>query len=135
VSTLQKNVTLIFTVAFAVIGLAAFVPALAPMNEHGQLLLGIFQINTVQTYIHLLSAVAAGAALAGGAYYANAYLKVFGVVYALVALWGLPGFTGAYDDVLFGLIHVNVATEVLHIAIAALALWAGFTPVKATAKA
>lgn len=132
---MQKNVTLVFAVLFAVIGVAGLVPALAPTNEHGQLLLGIFQINTVQTYIHLLSAVAAGAALAGGTYYANTYLKVFGIVYALVALWGLPGFTGAYDGVLFGLIHVNAATEVLHVVIAALALYAGFSPVKTTAKA
>ncbi len=132
---MQKKVTLAFAIVFAIIGLAAFVPALAPANADGQLLLGIFQINTVQTYIHLLSAVAAGVAVVGGLYYASMYLKVFGVVYALVALWGLPGFGGTFDGVLFGLIHVNLPTELLHIAIAAVALYAGFMPVRASAPA
>lgn len=133
---MQKTVTLIFAVAFAIIGIAAFIPALAPSNADGQLLLGIFQINTEQTYIHLLSALAAGAAVAGGLYYASTYLKVFGVVYALVALWGIPALAGSFTGVLFGLIHVNVASELLHIAIAALALYAGFAmPLAKEAKA
>jgi hypothetical protein len=121
-----KKLALGFGIIFAVIGLAGFVPALAPANENGQMLLGIFQINTAQSVIHLLSAAAAFAAYAGGSYYAATYFKVFGAVYLAVALWGLPGLTGTYNGVLFNLIHVNAATELLHIAIAAVALYAGF---------
>jgi len=122
-----KKLALIFGIVFLVIGIAGFIPALAPANANGQLLLHIFQINTVQSIIHLLSAAAALAAFAGGAYYAATYFKVFGAVYAAVALWGLPGFTHTFNGVLFGLIHVNVATELLHIAIAAVSLYAGFS--------
>jgi hypothetical protein len=127
---MQRTITLIFAVLFAVIGLAAFVPALAPANADGQLLLYIFQINIEQTYIHLLTAVVAAIAYFGGSYYAKTYLIVFGIVYALVALWGLPAFMGTYNGVLFGLIHVNLPTELLHIAIAALALYGGFSKAK-----
>lgn len=123
---MQKTFALIFAIAFLVVGVAGFIPALAPANANGQLLLHIFQINSVQSVIHLLSAGAAFAAFLGGSYYAATYFKVFGVVYLAVALWGLPGFTHTFNSVLFGLIHVNLATELLHIVIAAVALYAGF---------
>ena len=123
---MQKVLAGIFAAVFLVIGVAGFIPALAPANHDGQLLLNIFQINTMQSVIHILTAVAAFAAFLGGSYYAATYFKVFGVVYALVALWGLPGFGQTFDGVLFGLIHVNLATELLHIAIAVAALYAGF---------
>lgn len=123
---MQKTLALVFAIVFLVIGVAGFVPALAPENADGQMLLGIFQINTMQSVIHLLTAVAAFAAFLGGSYYASTYFKVFGVVYALVALWGLPGLMQTFNGVLFGLIHVNLATELLHIAIAVVSLYAGF---------
>lgn len=124
---MQKTLALVFGIVFLIIGIAGFIPALAPANESGQLLLHIFQINVAQSVIHLLSGAAALAAVAGGVYYAATYFKVFGVVYGLVALWGLPGFAHTFNGVLFGLIHVNLATEVLHIAIAAVSLYAGFS--------
>jgi uncharacterized protein (DUF486 family) len=124
---MQKSLALIFGIVFLIIGIAGFIPALAPANADGQMLLHIFQINTMQSVIHLLSAVAAFAAFAGGTYYAATYFKVFGAVYAAVALWGLPGLTHTFNSVLFGLIHVNLATELLHIAIAAVALYVGFS--------
>ncbi len=123
---MQKTLALIFTIVFLVIGVAGFVPALAPQNADGQLLLGIFQINTMQSVIHLLTAAAAFAAFLGGSYYSSTYFKVFGVVYALVAVWGIPGLMETFNGVLFGLIHVNLATELLHIAIAVVSLYAGF---------
>jgi hypothetical protein len=123
---MRKKIALGFSIFFAVIGLAAFVPTLAPPNDHGQMLLGIFQVNSAQNIIHLLTAGAAFLAYAGGTYYAATYFKVFGLVYLAVALWGLPGLMGNYDGVLFNLIHVNPSTELLHIAIAAVALYAGF---------
>lgn len=127
---MQKNLALIFAVVFLVIGVAGFVPALAPANMDGQMLLGIFQINTVQSVIHLLTAAAAFAGFLGGSYYAATYFKVFGIVYAAVALWGLPGLMHTFDGVLFGMIHVNLATELLHIVIAVVALYGGFGMVK-----
>lgn len=123
---MQKTIALIFAVVFLIIGVAGFIPVLAPANANGQLLLHLFQINTIQSIIHLLTAGAAFAAFLGGSYYAATYFKVFGVVYAAVALWGLPGLTHTFNGVLFGLIHVNLATELLHIVIAVVSLYAGY---------
>ena len=123
---MAKKFTLILGITFLIIGVAGFIPALAPANEHGQLLLHVFQINSVQSVIHLLSAAAALLAVSVGGYYVKRYLVVFGVVYTLVALWGITALTGSHNDsVLFGLIHVNLPTELLHIAIAASTLFFG----------
>ena len=123
---MAKKMSLVFAVVFALLGILGFIPAVAKTNDHGQLLLGIFQINTMQSVIHLLTAVAAFVAFMAGSYYAATYFKVFGVVYAAVALWGLPALSKTFDGVLFGLIHVNLATELLHIAIAVASLYVGF---------
>ena len=123
---MQRTLALVFAIVFFIIGVAGFIPALAPANADGQILLGIFQINTMQSIIHLLTAAAALVGFLAGGYYATTYFKVFGVVYLAVALWGLPGLMGTFNGVLFGLIHVNLATELLHIAIAAASLIAGF---------
>ena len=123
---MQKALALVFAIVFLVIGVAGFVPALAPSNADGQLLLGIFQINTAQSVIHLLTAAAAFVGYLAGSYYSRTYFRIFGIVYLAVALWGIPGLMGTFNDVLFGLIHVNLATELLHIAIAAASLYAGF---------
>ncbi len=133
---MQKTYTWTLGVLFLVIGLAALIPALAPVNDHGQLLLGIFQVNSAQTLIHILTGILALATvMVAKDYYISAYVKVFGAVYALVALWGLPGLAHSFDGVLFGLIHVNAPTELLHIAIGAAGLYVGFVGSKMSKKA
>lgn len=124
----MRTYTLVVGILFLVIGLAGLVPALAPVNEHGQLLLGIFQINKAQSLVHILTGLLAlGALMAASGYYLSTYVRVFAVVYTLVALWGYAVFTTGYSDsVLFGYIHVNLATELVHIAVGLWGLYVGF---------
>lgn len=124
---IQKQVTLYFAIVFFLLFVLAYIPGLYTNTADGQLLLNLVLVNPAQTYIHLLTGLAALVAFYAGQYYSTWYLKVFGAVYALVALWGLPGLAGVYDGVLFNLIHVNLLTEVYHIAVAAVALYFGFT--------
>ncbi|MBI4079936.1 DUF4383 domain-containing protein [Candidatus Kaiserbacteria bacterium] len=106
----------VFGIVFLVIGLAGFVPALA---QDG-MLLGIFEVDPLHNVIHLLSGILAiGAVLAGN--YARLYFQVFGVVYGIVAVVGFM-----QGDTVLGLIATNTADHVLHLIIAAVALWAGF---------
>lgn len=106
----------VFGIVFVVIGLLGFVPALAP----GGNLLGIFTVDPLHNIIHLLSGILAlGAVLTGN--YARLYFQVFGVVYAIVAVVGFM-----QGDTVLGLIVTNTADHVLHLVIAAVALWAGF---------
>lgn len=97
-----------------VVGILGFVPGLAPNGN----LLGIFAIDPLHNIIHILSGVVglAVAFTARGAY-ARFYALIFGAVYGLVTIVGfIQGTT------VLGLINVNLADNVLHLAIAAASL-------------
>ena len=106
-----------FAATFVVVGILGFVPG---VTSNG-MLLGIFMVDGLHNIIHLLSGILAGLAAMGSGSYARLYFKVFGVVYALVTILGFT-----MDGSVLGLIMVNVADNVLHLVIAAVALWAGF---------
>ena len=112
-----KNWAMLFGVVFVVVGVLGFVPGVTS-NGH---LLGIFEVDTTHNVIHLLSGVIALLAAMGAAQYASLYFKVFGVLYALVTIAGF-----VQGDTVLGVIGVNLADNVLHLVIAALALWIGF---------
>jgi hypothetical protein len=87
----------------------------------------VFAVNGAHNIVHILTGVIAIAiALASPANMAM-FFKIFGVVYALVAVLGF--FAG--DQPLLGVIAHNTADMWLHIVIAAASLWLGFRPVPA----
>jgi len=96
------------------VGILGFVPALAP----GGNLLGIFAIDPIHNIVHILSGVVglAVAYLANGAY-SRWYAGVFGVVYGLVTIVGF-----IEGNTVLGLITVNLADNLLHLAITAASL-------------
>ena len=113
-----KKIGLAFGVILVLAGLAGYVPALVP----GGKLLGIFAVNGAHNLVHIASgAIAILVALASPANM-SAFFKVFGVVYALVAVLGF--FAG--EQPLLGVIAHNMADMWLHVAIAAVSLWLGF---------
>ena len=85
-------------------------------------LLGLFEVNALHNVIHLAS----GIIFLGVAWMAPMQAvmtaKVFGVVYAVVAILGLV----MSDGMLLGLIAVNMTDHILHIGLALLLLYAGF---------
>ena len=93
---------------FVVIGVLGFVPAFTPDGN----LLGIFHVNEIHNIIHIASGLVALAAGFSSYAHSRLYFQVFGVVYALVAV--------------LGLVASNLADTLLHIAIAAAALYLGF---------
>lgn len=107
----------IFGVVFVVIGVLGFVPG---VTSNG-MLFGIFEVDGLHSAIHLLSGIVAIAAAWGSAAYARLYFKVFGVVYGLVTIVGF-----LQGDTVLGLFMVNTADNLLHLVIAAAALWIGF---------
>lgn len=111
---LQK-LALVFGVVFIAIGILGFVPGITT-NGH---LLGIFEVGLLHNLVHLLSGVAALAASASTKY-ARLYFQIFGSVYAVVTLIGFM--MGS----ILGLFSVNLADNLLHLAIAATTLYLGF---------
>jgi len=118
-----KRAAVIFGAIFVVVGILGFVPAVAPPAPDGEgaLLLGIFAVNGVHNLVHLLSGVIALVVGMRSEAASRMYFRVFGVIYALVAVVGV--FDGS--AMLLGMAH-NMADAVLHVAIAAIALYLGF---------
>ncbi|HEX2162017.1 MAG TPA: DUF4383 domain-containing protein [Thermoleophilaceae bacterium] len=79
----------------------------------------IFEVNGWHNLVHIASGLL-GLALMGRADTARAYALGFGAVYLLVTIWGIVD----GNDVL-GVLPVNAADNVLHIAIAATGILAG----------
>src|SRR5215831_3988660 len=114
-----KTVAIIFGIVFLLVGILGFVPGI---TTTGQMLLGIFHVNAMHNIVHLLSgAVALITGLTSMAA-ARMYFRVFGIIYALVAILGF--FIG--NGLLLGLISNNMADTWLHVLIAIVALALGF---------
>ena len=123
---MAKQVAVIFGIVMLVIGILGFVPAVntaGPAGTSYTLLLGIFAINPLHNVIHLATgAVALSAGLYGSGAYARMYFLVFGVVYAFVTLIGITGLLFDSHGSLLGIVPINGADNVLHLAITVLAL-------------
>ena len=112
----MQKLARVFGYVFVAVGVLGFVPGVTTAD--GQLL-GIFQVDTMHNIVHLLTGVLALAAAMGTGAYVNLYFKVFGVVYALVTVLGF------LSGSVLGMV-TNGADNVLHLVIAAIALYVGF---------
>ncbi|HEY8244184.1 MAG: DUF4383 domain-containing protein [Vicinamibacteria bacterium] len=113
-----KKIGLAFGVIFVLVGLAGYVPALTPEGK----LLGVFAVNGAHNLVHILTGVIALAIALASPANMSMFFKIFGVVYALVAVLGF--FSG--EQPLLGIIAHNAADMWLHLVIAAVTLWIGF---------
>ncbi len=108
----------VFGAVFILIGLLGFVSALTPDDK----LLGLFHVNALHNVIHLASGAVALFAGFTSLKASRMYFQIFGAVYALVAVLGF-----VYGDKdLLGLVASNMADTLLHVIIAATALFLGF---------
>ena len=121
---MAKTMAVLFGVVFLVVGILGFVPAVTK----DQMLLGIFHVNAAHNCVHLLSGVVALLCGMSGVGASRWYFRIFGLVYALVAVLG---FLNPGDTMLLGLISNNMATTWLHVVIAAVSLLIGFMPARA----
>lgn len=80
---------------------------------------GLFSVNSLHNLVHLLSgAVGLGIGIWGSIIAARWFNKVFGIVYALVAVLGFAGLAGFLD--------ANMADHVLHTILAVVPIGIGF---------
>ena len=107
----------VFGGVFLIVGVLGFVPGAISHN----LLLGIFEVDSLQNIIHLLSGLIAIGAAWGSGEYARLYFRAFGVVYAIIAVIGF-----LQGSSVLGIFAVNMADNLFHLIIAVAALWIGF---------
>ncbi|MBI4476228.1 MAG: DUF4383 domain-containing protein [Acidobacteria bacterium] len=112
-----RTFTMTLGIILLLVGVLGFV--LAP---GGGLLLGIFAIDATHNLIHIASGIAGIAMAYAGA--SRLFCQIFGVVYLLVAILGFVA--TPTDGMLLGMMQVNMADHVLHLAIGAAAGYYGF---------
>jgi uncharacterized protein DUF4383 len=127
-----KTAAIIFGVVFLAVGILAFVPGCITTVDGMPMLLGIFHVNAFHNYVHLASGVVFLLCGIAGAGPSRMFFKIFGLVYALVAVLGFMNPMGP----LFGMMSNNPAVTYLHVVLAAAMLFLGFGPVgRSTASA
>ena len=126
-----KTLGMLFGIVFLAVGILGFVPGVTTTGADGMpMLLGIFMVNTVHSIVHTASGVVFLLASMAGAGAASLWFKLFGLVYAVVAVLGFMTPNG----LLLGLISNNPADTWLHVGLAAAMLLIGFAvPKQATA--
>ncbi len=111
-----KRFALIFGIVFILLGIAGFI---SPLTHH-QWLANVFEVSLVRNFIYILTGLV-GLSTSTSAVYAKLYFKIFGMVYALMAILGF-----ALNGNL-GLFHVNLTDSFFHLIVAIIALYLGFT--------
>jgi len=126
-----KTLGMLFGIVFLAVGILGFVPGVTTTGADGMpMLLGIFMVNTVHSIVHIASGVVFLLASMAGAGAASLWFKLFGLIYAAVAVLGFMTPNG----LLLGLISNNPADTWLHVALAVVMLLIGFAvPKQATA--
>ena len=117
-----KTAAILFGIVFLAVGILGFVPGATTDMNGMPMLLGIFHVNAAHNFVHIASGV--GFLLCGmaGAGPSRTFFKIFGLVYALVAVLGFV----KGDGYLLGLISNNTADTWLHVVLAAVMLFLGF---------
>jgi hypothetical protein len=113
-----KAAAIIFGIVFLAVGILGFVPGVTTND----MLLGIFMVNAAHSVVHIASGIIfliAGMASAGAS---RMWFRIFGVVYALVAILGFMTPNG----MLLGMISNNVADTWLDVILAVAMLFLGF---------
>ncbi|MEY2479297.1 MAG: hypothetical protein QOI04_224 [Verrucomicrobiota bacterium] len=121
---MTKTLAIVFGLVFLVVGILGFVPA-ATQDVNGMpMLLGIFHVNFAHNLVHVASGVVFLLCGMAGAGASRTFFRIFGAIYALVAILGFMNPAGP----LLGMISNNPADTYLHVALALVMLIIGFAP-------
>jgi hypothetical protein len=127
---MAKTFGMLFGIVFLAVGILGFVPGVTTTGADGMpMLLGIFMVNTADSFVHIASGVVFLLASMSGAGAARLWFQIFGLVYAVVAVLGFMTPNG----MLLGLISNNPADTWLHVVLAVAMLAIGFGAPKQTA--
>src|SRR5256885_12191403 len=116
-----KSLAILFGIVFLVVGILGFVPAATKDINGMPMLLGIFHVNTAHNMIHLASGVVFLLCGLAGAGPSRTFFKIFGIVYALVAVLGFV----KGNSMLMGMVANNMADVWLHVVLALAMLYLG----------
>ena len=110
-----KVLAILFGIILIAVGLLGFMPSITPDSR----LIGLFLVSPIHNIVHLATGIIALLAASSNSY-SRAFFQVFGVLYALITLFGF---------ILGGnliVMQVNLNDNILHLVIAIIALYIGF---------
>jgi len=113
-----KTLGMLFGIVFLAVGILGFVPGVTKDD----MLLGIFHVDATHSVVHIASGAIFLFASMAGAGPARLWFKVFGLIYAVVAVLGFVNSNGP----VLGMISNNPAVTWLHVALAVVMLLIGF---------
>jgi hypothetical protein len=113
-----KSAAILFGIVFLLVGILGFVPSAAP----DQMLFKVFHVNAAHNIVHITSGIIFLLAAMAGVGAAQAWFKIFGIIYAIVAIWGFAVGTG---NTLW-VVSNNPAVTWLHVVLAVVMLFIGF---------
>lgn len=113
-----QSAAILFGIVFLAVGILGFVPGVTT-NE---MLLGIFHVNAAHNVVHIASGIIFLLCGMASASASRTFFKIFGLVYALVAIMGFVVGNG----LILTLISNNTATTWLHVVLAIAMLYLGF---------
>ena len=117
-----KTAAIIIGLAFLAVGLLGFVSNPIVGASHD----AIFHTDKIHNIVHIVSgALFILIALAAPAS-AAAFLKIFGIVYLGLGIYGMATMGTAETQKLLGFLHVNRADNYLHIGLGIIIFLAGF---------
>jgi len=123
---MAKTLAVLFGIVFLAIGILGFVPGITTND----MLLGIFMVNGAHSIVHIVSGVIFLLAAMGGSGPSRMWFQIFGLIYAVVAIWGFMVGNGT----VLWMISNNPADTWLHVVLAVVMLLIGFgSPRPATA--
>ena len=122
---MTKTFGMLFGIVFLAVGILGFVPGITKDD----MLLNIFMVNKMHSIVHIASGVVFLLASMAGAGAASLWFKIFGLVYAVVAILGFMNPNG----MLLGMMSNNPADTWLHVVLAAAMLLIGFAVPKSAA--
>jgi hypothetical protein len=112
----------VFGIAFLLGGILGFVPGVTKDDMY----FGIFMINTPHNILHIVSGMIFLVASVAGVGLARLWFRIFGMVYAAIAVAGFA----AGDGMVFGFISNNLYDAWGHAGLALAMLLIGFTMAK-----
>jgi hypothetical protein len=122
---MAKTLGMLFGIVFLAVGILGFIPGITKEDT----LLGTFMVNKMRSIVHIGSGAIFLITSMAGAGAASLWFKIFGLVYAVVAVLGFMNPNG----MLLGMISNNPADTGLHVALAAAMLIIGFAAPKQAA--
>jgi len=124
-----KTLAILFGLVFLAVGILGFVPGVTTDMNGMPMLLGIFHVNTAHNIVHIGSGIIFLFAGMAGPGVSRTWFQIFGLIYAVVAIWG---FAAGNGNTLW-VVSNNPPVTWLHVVLAAAMLLIGFAIPKQTA--